>query len=450
MVRRAGLLLLVTFLGWGASAGEGLEHRVWLLSGVPSTDELASLRQAGVDALVVPVGTLRVQQKDSQFTVAPLPEVGPLSGWTVSVLVWAEGSGRDDGGADSFVGQLAPVDRLLTGSGSIILAARRFWDGLPQFASSVARHTGRRVEIAVPVGDVLGRVPEGGWPRVTVTAVAFGLPTVLGFPASTFFDDQSALDQLDRSRTRFRVAVVTGYHVDPPPPPGHGLSLESLTRPNVASFRAGARGDAFVMQRPVVWGGLSLAVGQTVEVQALDASQYHRSLGLILRTARAGLLGWDSAGLPAPHPTIGMSREGFLAYFHGAPPRARPEVDLETTAAGIRVTVRNPTPFGSAVATTGNYVELRLAGGEIRDVQTGDFSGVEYGRFESGTWRATVAREATSVRFFMTMLAPGGQVSGGTVLFFTPPRAVDVRWGLRDPDGGSRTGKSPPGAIRPL
>ena len=449
MARRAGLLLVLAFLGGGATAGEGLEHRVWLLAGVPSSGELTSLRSVGVDALVVPVGTVRVQQRSSQFTVTPLPEVAPLSGWTVSALVWAEGSGRDDGGADSFAGQLAPVERLLTGSGTIVLAARRFWDGLPHFASSVARYTGKRVEIAVPVGALPGKVPEGGWPGVIVTAVAFGLPTVLGFPPSTFFDDEGALDQLDRSRTRFRVAVVTGYHVDPPPPPGSDLSLEPLARSNVASFRAGARGDAFVLQRPVVWGGLSLAAGQTVEVQALDAPQYHRSLGLILRTARAGLVGWDSAGLPAPYPTIGMSREGFLAYLEGATPRASPEVVLESTSTGVRVSVRNPTPFGSAVATTGNFVELRLAGGEIRDVQTGEFAGVEYGRYESGRWRATVAREATSVRFFMTMLAPGAQISGGTVQFFARPRDVEVRWGLRDPDGGSRTGRVPAVPVRP-
>jgi hypothetical protein len=101
------------------------------------------------------------------------------------------------------------------------------------------------------------------------------------------------------------------------------------------------------------------------------------------------------------------------------------------------------------VATTGNFVELRLAGGEIRDVQTGEFAGVEYGRYESGRWRATVAREATSVRFFMTMLAPGAQISGGTVQFFARPRDVEVRWGLRDPDGGSRTGRVPAVPVRP-
>jgi len=62
-----------------------------------------------------------------------------------------------------------------------VLAAPRFWDGLPRFAVAVARVAGRPVELAVPASELAGRLPAEGWPGVTPVAVAFGNPPSLGF-----------------------------------------------------------------------------------------------------------------------------------------------------------------------------------------------------------------------------------------------------------------------------
>lgn len=443
MARRAGLLSTVIVCAAVPAAAANLEHRVWLMGEIPSAEDMTALRSIGVDGVVVPVGSVRVGAQDSQFTVRPLPNLVPLSGWTVSALVWAEGSGRNDGGAAEFVSQLAPVERLLAGSGSVVLAVQEYWEGLPRFAAAVARRTGRPVEVAASAAVLARGVPRGGWRGVTTTAVAFGLPAVLGFPESTFHDDEGYLDHIEAQGIAFRVAVVTGFRVDPEPLSPR-LSIEELARRDLAGFRPGPRGNTFTLLRPYVWGGRSLAAGDNVTVEGLEAVRYHRSLAAVLRRVRRGMLGWDTAGFPAPAPTVGMSREAFLEYFRGTPPVVQPEVRAESVSAGLRLAIRNPTPFPSALATTGNFAEVRFSGAELRDVLPGGFSGVEYGRYERGQWRATVAREATAVRFFVTFLAPGSEISGAVVQFFSRPREVRVGWNVRDPDGTDRTGPFEP------
>jgi len=439
MARWTGFLLAAVVAAGISVEASGFEHRVWLLTGIPSPEELTALRAAGVDGLVVPVGTVRVERTVARFTVAALPELSLLAGWNVSALIWAEGSGRDDGGAADFVSQLAPVTRLLPGSGSVILATRDFWEGLPRFAASAARRMDRSVEVAASVSSLVEGAPASGWRELEVNAVAFGLPQALGFRESTYHDDERNLDRLTGRGTSFRVAVVTGYRVDPPPA-SRELPLEQLIQREVATFRPGSRGNVFSLRRSLEWGGVQFAAGQDLAIEGLETLRYHRSMAGILRRVRPGLVGWDTVGLPAPHPTIGMSREAFSEYLRGAVPVVRPEVRWERTATNLKLTVRNPSPFSTAFASTGNYLEVRFSGAEIRDARLGRFSGVEYGRFEGGRWRPTVAREANAIRFFFTWLGPEAEISGAEVQFMSRPRDIHLRWAVRDPDGAERSG----------
>ena len=158
-----------------------------------------------------------------------------------------------------------------------------------------------------------------------------------------------------------------------------------------------------------------------------------------------GLEGWDTVGLPAPEPTLGMSREAFLDYLQGGDPFPRPEVMVEWPGPAVmRVSLANPTPHASALARTGNWAELSFEGTEVQDVQLGDFSGMEYGRPEKGVWRPTVARDATALRFYLTFVAPRAMVTGCLVTFLARPRSVTARWGLRLGDGGEVNGALEP------
>jgi len=412
-----------------------LTHRVWLLGGIPDQGTLAVLRAAGVDGVVLPVGSIELGDGGAHFSLAPLPDLKPLAGWSVTGLVWVSGGGRAFGDPATLAAQLVPVQRSLPGSPGLLLAAREPTPGLAAFASGVAEHLRQRLELALPAPALAEAAAQGGWENVHAVAIAFGNPPALGFPPSTLQDDLSALERLDARALAYRVVLVVVPLAEPPPGPG-GVSLAVVAGAETAAYRPGARGDTFVLRKPVDWGGLTVAPDHSITVETVDTARYNRDLGLLLRPARPLLEGWDTAGLPAPAPALGMSREAFLDYLAGGSPNPRPEVEAEWVGeAALRVALVNPTDQASAVATTGNWVELRFTGTEVRDVQPGDFSGMEYGRPERGVWRGTVARDASALRLYLTFLAPQARIAGCVVRFLSSPRSVSTGWGLRLGDG---------------
>jgi hypothetical protein len=443
----AALALAVTV---AAAPAAELDHRVWLLSGTPTAETLEALRAAGVDALVVPVGEAEIGERGVSFVLRPPASAELLAPWPTSALVWVRGSGKAAGSAEEFWSQVGPAQRLLSGSAPLVLAAAHFWEGLPRFAATVAKVSGRPVELAAPVTELVPQLAGGGWPGVTPVVVAFGNPAALGFPPSTLHDDLQALEALDEFGRPYRAAVVIAARTVPAPGPA-GASLAAITRGAVASYRPGEQGDIFVLRQAVDWGGVRLEAGQQIETSVVDTTRYHRDLGLLLRPLRTQLIGWDSVGLPAGEPTVGMSREALLDYLRGGLPQPQPQPRVqaigETT---VLVSIVNPTPHASALASTGNWVELQFAPVEAGDVQFGEFTGAEYGKWVQGAWRRTPPREATAVRFYFTYLPPSSQVSGGLVSFLSRPRALFARWGLRLGDGTELEGTlEPVGVTRP-
>ena len=436
----AAVTLLLAAAGAAAENQRLLKQRVWLLGGVPAESTLAALRAAGVDGLVLPVGRVELGDASSRFALAQLPDLSVLSGWSVTLLVWVEGSGKVSGDPSDFALQFIPLQRGIRGSEGLLLACRGFFPGLAGFATGVAARLGRPVELALPVQDLAQHMPVGGWPSVRPVVVAFGNPSALGFPLSTLQDDLAALDSLEAMRAAYRAAIIVAPSAAPPPGPA-GVSLNVLSSAETATFNPGARGNVFRLRRPVDWGGMPLPVGQSITVEIIDTAMYHRDLGMLLRAVRPLLEGWDTVGLPESEPTLGMSREAFLEYLAGDEPYPRPKVEIEwPRPSAIHVTLANPTAQASTLATTGNWVELRFTGTELRDVQLGEFTGVEYGKVDGhGAWHLTAAREATAVRLYLTLVPPQARI-GGLVAFLTQPREVTARWNLRLGDGMDITG----------
>jgi hypothetical protein len=443
----AALALVVTV---ATAPGAELDHRVWLLSGTPPAETLAALRSLGVDALVVPIGEAEIGERSVSFVLRPPANAESFASWPTSALVWVRGSGNAAGNAEEFWSQVGPAQRLLSGSAPLVLATTRFWEGLPRFAAAVARVSSRPIELAAPATELAAQLPADGWPGVTPIAVAFGNPAALGFPPSTLHDDLRALESLDDLGRPYRGAVVIAARCIPAPGPA-GASLGAVTRGAVATYRPGEHGDIFVLRQAVDWGGVRLEAGQQIETAVVDTPRYHRDLGLLLRPVRTQLVGWDSVGLPSGEPTVGMSREAFLDYLRGGPPRPQPQPRVQMIGEStVLVSIINPTPHASALASTGNWVELHFAPVEAGDVQFGEFTGVEYGSWVAGTWRRTPPREATAVRFYLTYLPPFSQVSGGLVSFLSQPRALFTRWRLRLGDGTELEGAlEPAGVTRP-
>jgi hypothetical protein len=440
MTRRLTLvaaLLLSTATAWSQGAAS-LSHRVWLLGGIPDDGVLARVRAAGVDAAAVPIGDLEVAQGSCRFTIQPPTDVGRLSGWSTTAVVWAHGQGKAEGSASDFLAQFAPAQRLLPGSAGLALVVRQYWDGLPAFAEAVAKQSRRRIEIVMSALELQQRLPRGGWPGVDVVAVAFGNPYTLGFVPSTLYDDLAALEKIDALGVTYRVALVVAPRAVPPP--AGPVALAAIARGDVSDYTPGERGDVFVLRRAVDWGGARLNPGQRIEVDVMDTARYHRDLGLVMRPVRSGLRGWDTVGLPSPEPTLGMSLEAFLDYLQGGMPYPVPEVIVEPSGSSVRLAIDNPSPHASALSSSGNWVELHFTGTEIRDVQLGSFSGLQHGRMVDGTLTGTVARDATVVRLLVTYLPPHARIEGGVVSFLSRPRTLAARWGLRLGDGTDVSG----------
>ena len=424
-----------------AQGSARLSHRLWLLDGAPTPAASERLRSLGVRSVVVAVGDVTVGPGTARLTLGREGlDLKGVSDWSITPLVWVSGDGAAAGDAATFVSQLSVV---LGGAGSrsgLVLAARAYFEGLPRFASALAKQLQRPVELALSAATLAERMPPGGWSGVVPLAVALGNPLALSFPDSTLHDDLASLDAIDALGADYRAVIVVAPRSIPAPGP-RGGSLLALADAQVAVYAPGERGDRYQLRRPLDWGGVTVGAGQSIEVDAPDAVSYHRDLGHLLRPARSHLAGWDTAGLVGDGVPLGLSYEGLSAYLSGRGPVPVPEVRVQWTKPAVaRVTVTNPTAFSSAAATTSNWVELRFEGSEVRDVALGQFRGVDYGRLVGGHWRRTGAGDANAVRLFMTILAPGVTLDGGTISFVAPPRDIQVRWGLRLSNGSSAVG----------
>lgn len=442
MVRRLARLvwLVGCLVASTVNAERTLDHRVWLLGAMPDAGTVGVLRAAGVRAFCVPAGKVVIGDATARFEADPPSDLSALGGSGVSAMVWVDGELRRSGDPGRFVVQFGAVEGRLPGGGSLILVAKRYGEGLPEFAMGVAERLHRPVELALPASDLAAHVPAGGWKGIKLLAFAFGNPPALGLPASTVQDDRLALEGLDLKSVAYRVAIVVAPLATPAPGPG-GASLASLTRSGVSAYQPGSRGDVFVLERSLDWGGVVLSPHQRVEVEAFDTARYDRDLALTLRPVRPGFSGWDTVGLPPPEPAIGLSREALVDYLRGGGPGPLPVIETSWAGNKLLLTLSNPTPHGSALSSTGNWLQIQVVPGQVADAQVGEFSGLEFGRLEGGALRSTVLRDAAVLRFYISFVAPQARIGGASVSFLSRPDEPRVRWGIRLGDGRDVVGE---------
>lgn len=433
---RCGLIIVVLLGAFGATgAARELEQRVWV-HGPVDASIVTALRAGGITGAVVEVGRGAIGDGTAAFTLQSFADMAPLAPMTISIAVDVTGKGDASGDAAAFWTQLQPAAKLLPSQGSLILAARTLWPGLPRFATELAAASHVRVEVMAPAEQLAKALPPEGWPGLGVVAVALGTPPAAGFPATTTDDDLAAIDALDALGIEYRVAVV----VQPllrPEPGDDPVDLMPLASPSRAAFRRGDHSDFFELRGALSWGGRMLSGGTRVEVEATNAARYNRDLGFLLRPVREGLTGWDVVSLPPPAPAVGMSRQAFLGYLRGNGPYPTAQLQIRWLSTGrLEVALRNPSPFSGTFATTSNWVEVRFSGNEVLDAQLGDFAGLEYGVSGARGWRrVNAAREANAVRLHYTYLGPDAMISGATLSFVSRLRSVQARWAVVPGDG---------------
>ncbi len=416
----------------------GLEHRLWLWGKVQPT-QVEQARRVGVDALVVPVGEAELRGRQVTFKVQPPEDAGSLQGLPLWAAVWVSGGEVKGQAAESFWNQLGPAVRGLgLPFKGLVLATRALPSGLLPFARELSRLAHMPVEVGAPVSDLVRQVRQESAEGVSLVAFAFGNLSALGFSQLTPQDAFDLLGALDELGPLYRGAVVVGSRVDPAFADGQNpwALVQGM------EYQPSAEGDVLVAR-----AGTSLPVGTKVTVQAFDAARLQRDLGLLLRPVRQRLLGWDSVGELPPAPALGLTWEAFLAFFSGEGPAPRPLARTQwISPTTVKLTLENPTPFASAFASTGNFLDLSFSGTEVKDVTLLAASGADFGKLEPGFVRAPRGA-ASVVRLYLKVIPPQTPIDVATVSFLSQPKGVQLMCTLRLGDGRQVTG---PVTIVPL
>ncbi len=416
----------------------GLEHRLWLWGKVQPT-QVEQARRVGVDALVVPVGKAELRGRQVTFKVQPPEDAGSLQGLPLWAAVWVSGGEVKGQAAESFWNQLGPAVRGLgLPFKGLVLATRALPSGLLPFARELSRLAHMPVEVGAPVSDLVRQVRQESAEGVSLVAFAFGNLSALGFSQLTPQDAFDLLGALDELGPLYRGAVVVGSRVDPAFADGQNpwALVQGM------EYQPSAEGDVLVAR-----AGTSLPVGTKVTVQAFDAARLQRDLGLLLRPVRQRLLGWDSVGELPPAPALGLTWEAFLAFFSGEGPAPRPLARTQwISPTTVKLTLENPTPFASAFASTGNFLDLSFSGTEVKDVTLLAASGADFGKLEPGFVRAPRGA-ASVVRLYLKVIPPQTPIDVATVSFLSQPKGVQLMCTLRLGDGRQVTG---PVTIVPL
>jgi len=419
-------------LGVATSAAQ-LEHRLWLVGApLPATEQLVQLQRVGVDAWVLPVAEATLSGEAASVKAVVLPNPEPLRGLSLWGLVWVEGEAKG-AAATSLWSQVGPLVRGLPSSvKGLVLATRSWVGGLWEVAGVLTTASKLPVEVAAPVERLVAQLPEKPPQGVAVVAVALGNLRMFGLPEPGPQDAAAALAALDEVGIPWRAGIGVGSQLVPAPPSGEN-PWAWLLRSDL-DYQPGPEGDAFVSR-----GG-----GQRVLANLADCARLDRDLGLVLRPVRQRLLGWDSVGMLPPAPAVGLSLEGFAAYFQGLAPEPKVVVRLSwVLPSAAKLVVENQTPFPSAFATTGNAVELVFSGTEVKDVTLITALGADFGR-RDGAFVRTPRGAANAVRLFLRVFPPQLPVEAAVVQFVSRPKGLGAFFTARLGDGREVSG---PAAI---
>ncbi|MFZ5803534.1 MAG: hypothetical protein ACOY7U_01665 [Acidobacteriota bacterium] len=438
-MRHAWLVVLVGTAVAVAGEPSALEHRLWLLGKV-RPGQVEQARQVGVDALVVPLAEAEARGGELSVKLTLPPDPGLLHGLPVWAAVWVSGEEVKKEAAEGFWNQLGPAVRGLgVPVKGLVLATRALPPGLLSLASELSRLAQMPVEVGAPAQDLLQQVKSESAKGVGLVAFALGNLAALGFPHVTPQDAAELLAAVDELGPSFRGAVVVANRVAPALPEGQNPweLVQGM------DYQPTAEGDVLLARSTVTASGASLPAGTNVTLLAYDAARLQRDLGLLLRPVRQRLLGWDSVGELPPAPALGFTWEAFVAFLSGEGPAPRPVVKIQwESPTTLKVNLQNPTPFASAFATTGNFLDLTFSGTEVRDVTLLAGSGADFGKLAPGFVRAPRGA-ASVVRLYLKVVPPQSTVDVATVSFLSRPKEIGARCTVRLGDGREAGGPVP-------
>lgn len=208
--------------------------------------------------------------------------------------------------------------------------------------------------------------------------------------------------------------------------------LDSLTDPMVAKMSTQSPLDrSFTFRRAVTWSGRPWKDGDTVALRWMDVSRLDAGLHEAETVAMPEVVGWDLVTLPPQGDAVGISREALLRYLRGEGPGFEPKVEVGRRGRTLRVTLSNPSPFGSAVSAYGSWVQVAVERGALVATDRGGFDRIMLGTLRSersGQWQRLDGGAADAVRFYETYLAPEERVVTGTIRLPSSRSHLHVSW----------------------
>lgn len=265
-------------------------------------------------------------------------------------------------------------------------------------------------------------------------------------------EDLRGLDDLDTQPLSVRLASLrdTGVRVrvavslrprTEPTVDGWAEDVDVLTAESAAEIKRTSTLDrSFLIKRPLTWGGRPFGAGQTIAVAWVDTARLGFYLSESQRTILPELDGWDLVSLPPVGPNLGLDREELIRYLGGEGPAPRIDVRLARSGRNLTVHLTNTSVFRSAITGFGNWVRVELEAGALVATSRGDFDRITLGTMDRGEWRPNPSGGPDAVRYSETYLAPGEELTSGSIRLPSTGSKVIVRWQVQLSDGSVVTG----------
>jgi len=415
---------------------------VWLENGGLDAETSVLLQAAGVDEVVLRLGSLDLAGQAPLLRIEPVGDVvGPIP-VGIALEVGRVRPGLDKAAAEAVwrgieaeFGESIPAE--------IILDLPQLAEGLGDFIIHLSQASGLAVvpllgfdQLRSELGIEVAKAAHG----CIVPAFGTDNADLRGIGELDPLPLAQKLSPLAGSGVRVRAAIVLRSRTEPPLG-ASGENFDPLTEGQTTTVSTETSLDRkFIFKKPIVWNGRSWNVGDAVAVRWMDAARLHAALGEIHRVGVPDLAGWDLVPLPAEDARLGLSREALLRYLGGEGPGPDIQVEVDRSGRSVRVRLSNPSPFATAVSNHGNWVQLSVDAGWLVADESGSFDRLVSGIVRGGHWETGDLDRVNAVRFGEVYVAPGEEIVSGPVRIPSSRSRVTVRWRFSLSDGSEITG----------
>jgi len=440
MLGQVALLAMLSACGGGSPAFREVAPAprrlvVWLENGGLDAETSDLLQAAGVDEVVLRLGSLDLAGQAPLLRIEPVGEVVGSIPVGIALEVGRVRPGLDKAAAEAVwrgieaeFGESIPAE--------LILDLPQLAEGLGDFIIHLSRASGLAV---VPLLGFDQLRSELG---IEVAKAAHGcIVPAFGTDNADLRPLEQKLSPLAGFGVLVRAAIVLRSRTEPPLA-ALGETFDPLTEGQTTTVSTETILDRkFVFEKPIVWSGRSWDAGDTVAVRWMDAARLHAALGEIHRVAVPDIAGWDLVPLPAEDTRLGLSREALLRYLGGEGPGPDIQVEVDRSGRSVRVKLSNPSPFATAVSNHGNWVQVSVDEGWLVADASGSFDRLVSGIVRGGHWETGELDRVNAVRFGEIYVAPGEEIVSGSVRIPSSRSRVTVRWRFSLSDGSEITGE---------